>query len=115
VLFLLSGILIIGSIVIEGRRVGPGKSCFKGAFPEIMMLYVINVTENVIRIVKNMFPQPIFLFFLFLQLVLVLIHVKKKKKKKKKNYEAAMCVESGNTLKSRLQFLSSIINCSLIK
>jgi uncharacterized membrane protein len=57
-------------------------------------LYVINVTENVIRIVKNMFPQPIFLFFLFLQLVLVLIHVKKKKKK---NYEAAMCVESGNT------------------
>jgi hypothetical protein len=72
-------------------------------------LYVINVTENVIRIVKNMFPQPIFLFFLFLQLVLVLIHVKKK------NYEAAMCVESGNTLKSRLQFLSSIINCSLIK
>jgi succinate dehydrogenase hydrophobic anchor subunit len=48
-------------------------------------LYVINVTENVIRIVKNMFPQPIFLFFLFLQLLLVLIHVKKKK-----NYEAAM-------------------------
>lgn len=50
----------------------PGSSCLIGAFADIIMLYVINATENVMIRVKKKFPQPIFQDWIFMNLFCVL-------------------------------------------